>query len=534
MKSTTRYPHSVLALAVDYFEDFVQEIVLGRVSSRSDVLRLKAKLCKKHGLARVPTNYEILEHVPEEYRELAEPFLMNKPVRTMSGVAPVAVMTSPFECPHGRCTYCPGGVASNTPQSYTGREPAALRASMHGYDPFKQTSGRLSQLRAIGHRTDKVELIIMGGTFTSRSVEYQNTFVKRCFDAMNGNESKDLESAQALNESAKSRCVGMTVETRPDWFNKPQVEHSMSLGATKVEFGVQILDDAVLDGVKRGHHVKEVVDATRRSKDAGLKIAYHMMPGLPGSSLEKDLSSFKMMVEDERFRPDMLKIYPTLVVKGTELYDSWKSGAYTPPTLEETVNLVAEFKKSVPPWVRILRIQRDIPVQLIEAGVRKSHLRELVMAKLKDDGTPCRCIRCREIGHVPSPKEDIDEKSVEFKEIEYPASKGTEHFFSFEIPSIDSIVGYARLRIPGTNPDRAAMLRELHVYGQMVPISDKAGKRWQHKGFGEKLLAACEDRAARDGLSEVRITSGVGARNYYRKFGYERAGPYMAKKVKGR
>jgi elongator complex protein 3 len=515
---------------VDYFEEFVQEIVLGKVSSRDEVLRLKAKLCKKHGLARVPNNYEILERVPEEYRELAEPLLMNKPVRTLSGVAPVAVMTSPFECPHGRCTYCPGGVANNTPQSYTGREPAALRAAMYEYDPFKQTSSRLKQLRAIGHKTDKVDLIIMGGTFTSRPEEYQDCFVKRCFDGMNGEDSPDLESAQVANESAKARCVGMTVETRPDWFNQHQVEHSMALGATKVEFGVQILDDAVLDGVKRGHHVKEVVDATRRSKDAGLKIAYHMMPGLPGSSAKKDLASFKMMIEDERFRPDMLKIYPTLVVKGTELYDAWKAGEYTPPTLEETVSLVAEFKKTVPPWIRILRIQRDIPVQLIEAGVRKSHLRELVMERLKEDGTPCRCIRCREIGHVPSPKDGIDDKSIELKEIHYPASKGLEYFLSFEVPEIDSIIGYARLRIPGSGD--AGMLRELHVYGQMVPISGEAGKRWQHKGYGEKLLAACEEKAAGHGLREVRITSGVGARNYYRKFGYERAGPYMAKGIR--
>ncbi len=509
----------------------MQEIVLGKVSSRDEVLRLKAKLCKKHGLARVPTNYEILERVPDEYRDLAEPVLMNKPVRTMSGVAPVAVMTSPFECPHGRCTYCPGGVTNNTPQSYTGREPAALRASMYEYDPFKQTASRIKQLRAIGHKTDKIDLIIMGGTFTSRPEEYQDFFVKRCFDAMNGKDASDMESAQVTNESAKARCVGMTVETRPDWFSSHQVNHSMQLGATKVEFGVQILDDAVLDGVKRGHHVKEVVDATRRSKDAGLKVAYHLMPGLPGSSPKKDLESFKTMVEDEHFRPDMLKIYPTLVVKGTELYESWSNGAYSPLTLDETIDLLAKFKKIVPPWIRILRIQRDIPVQLIESGVRKSHLRELVLKKLMDDGTPCRCIRCREIGHVPTPKDPIDDKSVEFREIEYSASKGIEHFMSYELPEMDSLIGYARLRIPSAQSTDAALLRELHVYGQMVPISAEAGKRWQHKGYGEKLLAACEAKASAEGLHELRITSGVGARNYYRKFGYERFGPYMAKRV---
>jgi elongator complex protein 3 len=516
---------------VDYYEDFVRAIVVGKVATRGDVLKLKAQLCKKHCLARVPTNHEILERVPEEYRDLAEPLLMNKPVRTMSGVAPVAVMTSPFECPHGRCTYCPGGVTIDTPQSYTGREPAALRAAMYGYDPFKQTSSRLTQLRAIGHRTDKVELIIMGGTFTSRPEDYQTWFVKRCFDAMNGSESGSLESAQATNEGAKARCVGMTVETRPDWFRKQQVEHSMSLGATKVEFGVQILDDKILDGVKRGHHVAEVADATKRSKDAGLKVAYHMMPGLPGSSPAKDLESFRTMVEDERFRPDMLKIYPTLVIKGTELYDSWKAGSYAPMTLEETIDLVAEVKKSVPPWIRILRIQRDIPVQLIEAGVRKSHLRELVLKKLRDGGTSCRCIRCREIGHVPAREEDADESSAELKEVTYRASKGTEHFLSFELPGSDSLIGSARLRLPGLGRDGPALLRELHVYGQMVPISEKAGNRWQHRGFGERLLAECEERASAAGRHELRVTSGVGARNYYRRFGYELKGQYMAKKL---
>jgi elongator complex protein 3 len=520
-----------LELAVDYFEEFVQEIVLGKISSRNEVLKAKAQLCKKHRLARVPNNFEILERVPEEYRDIAEPLLMNKPVRTMSGVAPVAVMTSPFECPHGRCSYCPGGVSVNTPQSYTGREPAALRASMYEYDPFRQTRSRISQLNAIGHRTDKVDLIIMGGTFTSRPADYQDWFVKRCFDAMNGSESQDLETAQVANESAKARCVGLTVETRPDWFNKDQVVHSMQLGATKVEFGVQILDDAVLEGVKRGHRIKEVVDATRRSKDAGLKVAYHMMPGLPGSSYEKDVKSFKTMVEDQRFRPDMLKIYPTLVVKGTELYDAWKTGAYSPMSLEETVSLLAEVKKSIPPWIRILRIQRDIPVQLIEAGVKKSHLRELVARELMEDGTSCKCIRCREVGHVPLNGEKIDERDVELRITEYDASKGRELFLSFETKVTDTIVGYARLRLPSSAKSQAALLRELHVYGQMVPISEKAGTRWQHRGYGESLLSECEAKASAFGFNELWVTSGVGARNYYRKFGYERKGPYMAKLV---
>jgi elongator complex protein 3 len=514
---------------MDYYEELVQSIVLGEVKTREDLRKLKTKLCKKHKAARVPPNYEILKRVPDEYRDLVEPILRNKPVRTLSGVAPVAVMTSPYECPHGRCSYCPGGVASNTPQSYTGREPAALRAGMHGYDPFKQTKSRLEQLRAIGHRTDKVDLIIMGGTFTSRPEEYQDWFVRRCFDALNCSDSTDLESSHVGNEEAKSRCVGLTVETRPDWFGAHQVEHSLRLGATKVEFGVQILDDAILDGVKRGHHVREVAEATRRSKDAGLKVAYHMMPGLPGSSREKDLASFRRMLEDERFKPDMLKIYPTLVVNGTDLYREWREGRYSPMSLEDTVDLIADMKSYVPPWVRILRIQRDIPVQLIEAGVRKSHLRELVMRELDSRGSRCRCIRCREVGHMPSTKQVPKVEDVELIETTYKASGGTETFLSFEVPSTDSLIGYVRLRIPSAEGPRAALVRELHIYGQMVPISERSAGGWQHRGFGERLLAECESRAANAGMPELWVTSGVGARNYYRRLGYERKGPYMGK-----
>ncbi len=514
---------------MDYFEELIQSIVVGETASRDEVLRLKARLCKKYGLKKVPPNYEILEHVPEEYRDVVDPYLRNKPVRTISGVAPVAVMTSPCDCPHGRCSYCPGGVSKNTPQSYTGHEPAALRGGMYSYDPFMQTRSRLAQLRAIGHSTDKVDLIIMGGTFTSRPGDYQDWFVSRCFDAMNGSDSSDLESSQVKNESARSRCTGLTIETRPDWFGPAQVENSLRLGATKVEFGVQILDDKVLDGVKRGHHVKEVVDATKRSKDAGLKVAYHMMPGLPGSSRERDLASFRAMLEDERFRPDMLKVYPTLVVKDTELYDLWRSGRYSPMSLEDTVKLLADLKSFIPPWLRILRIQRDIPVQLIEAGVKKSHLRELVADEMHAEGKKCRCIRCREIGRSQV-KVTPDESDVKLSVSEYRASGGKEEFLSFELPREDCLVGYARLRLPGDGSE-IARVRELHVYGEMVPISEKAGNRWQHRGFGERLLNECEERAMEEGYGSVEVTSGVGARNYYRRLGYERSGPYMAKSL---
>jgi len=516
-------------LTVTYYDDFADAIRSGTVTTRDGVLRLKAQLCKKHGLSKVPTNYEILERVPEDLRPIAEPLLRNKPVRTLSGVAPIAVMTSPHDCPHGRCAYCPGGVTNNSPQSYTGREPAALRAAMYEFDPYRQTKARLEQLRAIGHRTDKVELIVMGGTFTAREPEYQEWFTKRCFDAMNGFDSRNLDAAQAANEHAGARCVGLTVETRPDNFTEAHVEMSMKLGATKVELGVQILDDDILHLVDRGHGINDVVDATKRAKDAGLKVCYHMMPGLPGANQERDLESFRKLFEDQRFMPDMLKIYPTLVVKGTRLYDAWAEGRYSPLTLEDGVRLLKEMKLTVPPWVRILRIQRDIPVQLIEAGIRKSHLRELVREALASDNARCRCIRCREVGHSDGDAADI-EGAPELRRTEFAASDGEEVFLSYEYPERDILVGYARLRFPGDGTNRS-IVRELHVYGRMVPIHQHSDDDWQHRGFGESLLSECEEIAASHGSSRLIVTSGVGAREYYASLGYSRSGFYMAKEL---
>ncbi len=521
------------AIPSAYLDEFVEMLVRGEISDRDMVLRAKAALCRKHGLARVPANYEILEHVPADLRDDVEHLLRNKPVRTLSGVAPVAVMTNPSDCPHGRCLYCPGGVANNSPQSYTGREPAALRGAMYDYDPFLQTRARLKQLKAIGHRTDKVDLIIMGGTFTARPTEYRTWFVKRCFDAMNGCESEDLESSHVVNESAPSRCVGLTVETRPDWFGPEQISDSMTLGATKVELGVQILNDRILDGVKRGHRVEHVVTATRHAREAGLKICYHLMPGLPGSSYDDDMRSFVMMLEDERFKPDMLKIYPTLVVAGTELHEMWKRGEYVPMSLEVATRLVADMKRLVPPWVRILRVQRDIPVQLIEAGVRKSHLRELVAGELSAVGESCNCIRCREIGHTRISTGDAESEDTAFRELTYRAAGGTEYFVSCTTSGASSLIGYARLRCPDGPSASPATIRELHVYGQMVPIDEPAKGRWQHRGIGEELISYCEERASSVGSPSMRITSGVGVREYFRSLGYERTGTYMTKPLTG-
>ncbi len=497
-------------------------VISGELTDGEDLNRAKLELCRTYGLERVPGNHELLRYVPRQKRD-SIPFLKKKPVRTASGVAVVALMTSPAPCPHGKCTYCPGGVEWGTPQSYTGAEPAAMRAIQHQFDPWAQTVARLQQLRRIGHQTDKVDLIIIGGTFTSRSAAYRESFVKGCLDAMNGMPSDDLEEAQALNEVARHRCIGLTIETKPDWFLGSEVEHSLRLGVTRVELGVQSLYDNILKRVNRGHGVREVVEATRRAKEAGLKVGYHMMPGLPGSSFERDLRSLRDLFENPSYRPDMLKIYPALVIEGTELHKLWRSGQYEAMDTEEAANLLAEAKRHVPPYVRILRIQREIPAKEIAAGVTKGDLRGRIQEIMRARGQRCRCIRCREAGlrHVTVEPEDVT-----LGVLDYEASSGRELFLSFEDFEREVLIGYARLRLGST-----AYLRELKVFGHMVPFNHRPRRRWQHRGYGKALMSESESIAENAGYLELAVTSGVGARGYYRKLGYQFRGPYMVKRL---
>lgn len=507
-------------------ERLLKALRAGEVTDRDGFQRLKMKLCAEYGAEKVPSNSEVLALVPEAEKKEFLPILVKKPMRTASGVAVVAVMTSPYPCPHGKCAYCPGGVSNNSPQSYTGKEPAARRASMNRFDPFDQVHARLVQLEEIGHDTDKIDLIIMGGTFTSRNLQYQEWFVKRCLDAMNGTASPDLESAQELNSRSKRRCIGLTVETRPDYFRKKeQIGRMMLLGATRVELGVQILDDRVLGNVERGHGVAEVIESTRECRDLGLKVCYHLMPGLPGSSPEKDLESFTRCFSDPDFRPDMLKFYPTLVIPNTKIYDMWAEGKYVPYTTEIAVDLLSKMKSQVPDYVRIQRIQRDIPVPEIASGILKSNLRQLVQKNMSDNGTVCRCIRCREVGHTGAVLED--ESLVVPEDLAYEAADGIEHFVSYTYK--DSLVGYVRLRIvPGSD---IAYIRELKVFGNETAIGAVA-ESWQHRGFGRRLVARAEEIARSEGKKAVRITSGIGVREYYRSLGYHLERPYMVKDLR--
>jgi elongator complex protein 3 len=440
-------------------------------------------------------------------------------------------MTLPQGCP-GKCIYCPTYVA--TPQSYTPESPAVLRAKSCDYDATKQVELRLHVLSEMGHPTDKVEMIVMGGTFLSYPVEYQNRFIKGCYDALNGTISGNLKEAQKLNESARHRCVGLCIETRPDWCREEDISRMIEFGATRVELGVQTLDDKIYETVRRGHRVEDVIRATRMLKEAGLKVHYHWMPGLPGSTPEHDLELSRVMFEHEDYKPDGLKLYPTMVVEGTVLYEWYRAGTYQPYEKEVMINLLADIKALVPKYVRISRVLRDIPAKYIVAGLKDS-LREPLKSVMEQKGISCRCIRCREYGHKVQMGLPVAEPVLD--RMDYEASGGHEIFLSFE-DKFMTLFGLLRLRIqkkpssgPGFAAD-AALVRELHVYGPEVMLGNKDIEAVQHKGLGKSLLAEAERIALCEfGIKRMAILSGVGAREYYRTEGYKLEDGYMVKEL---
>jgi len=529
-------------MSIAAYLEIIQRLMEMPNPTKRDVDHLKIKVAGKHSLNKVPSNSEIIQHLnPEESAKLL-PILRRKTVRTISGVTVVAVMTEPSPCPKDEpCAYCPGGPTEGVPQSYTGHEPAALRGAQNSYNPYAQVRTRIEQLEAIGHKVDKVELIVMGGTFPSTPPEYQEYFVRQCLDAITEQKSSSLEEAKKLAETSRIRNVGITVETRPDWAKQEHVDRMLSMGVTRVEVGVQNVYDDIYVGVNRGHQVKDVVEATRIMKDAGLKVVYHLMPGLPGSSFERDLEGFKTIFSSPNFKPDMIKLYPCLVIKGTKVYDWWKQGDYIPYTTDEAAQLIAELKKFVPPWVRIMRVQRDIPANLIEAGVKLSNLRQIALEKLGAEGMRCRCIRCREVGHRwLKDKVEPDPEKIEIKTVSEEASGGLEHFISAEDTVNDVLLGYVRLRIPSRTacrpeivPETTAIVRELRVFGPLVPVGKHVSEAWQHKGYGRILLSEAERNAKEEyNREKIVVTSALGTKQYYKQFGYIYEGPYVSKQIK--
>jgi len=509
--------------------------------SHNDVNRAKNQASAKHKLARIPSNAEIIAAMnPKEKLRLLL-LLRRKTTRTISGVTVVAVMTKPQPCPQDEpCAYCPGGPAQGVPQSYTGHEPAAMRGSQNNYDPYQQVQSRISQLIAIGHRVDKIELIIMGGTFPATPPEYQTRFIQRCLDAITGETSASLEEAKKQAEASRIRSVGITVETRPDWCKQPHVDAMLDMGVTRVEIGVQNPDNELYRLAGRTHTVADVTEATRVAKDSGLKIVYHLMPGMPGSNPKRDLEAFKRVFTDPAFKPDMIKIYPCLVIAGTKAYDWYREGVYKPYSTEEAAALIAEVKKTLPPWVRVMRVQRDIPAGLIVAGVDKSNLRQIVQQKLAEHNEHCTCIRCREVGHratVDNVTPDVDK--IQISTIRYHASEGKEIFISAEDPENNVLIGYLRLRVPSAKAHRpeinavpSAIVRELHVYGPLVPVGKHSKRAWQHKGYGSILLSEAERIAQEDYDSKkLLVISALGTKQYYMRFGYSRDGVYVSKRL---
>ena len=506
--------------------------------SLKDIYSFIKSASSKYHLSRTPKFQDIIKHLPigSNIRKT----MMVRPVKTASGIMVITVMAKPYDCPHGRCIYCPGGKEFNIPLSYTGKEPVTKLAQKFEYDPKSQVSSKLEREVSRGHNVSKVELVIVGGTFPFMPQDYQRNFAKECFDALNGLESKSLKDAQKLNEASKIRCVGFTVETKPDYCKKAHVDLMLELGITRVEIGVQTLQESVYRNINRGHSIDDVYDSFQVAKDSGYKIVAHMMPGLPGSTPEKDLEDFRKLFEDQRLKPDMLKIYPTLLLRDTGLAKLHEKGLYNPYPDDVLTDLLLEMKKSVPSWVRIMRIQREIESENIVNGNNSSNIRQILQQKLREKGLECNCIRCREVGIKKLDDQDV---KINLRRIDYDSSNGKEVFLSMEDSNKKILFGYLRLR-KLAKPHRkelkdkdgmpSAIVRELHVLGQMVDIGTNSEftTTSQHKGYGSRLLQNAEEIVKNEfGLNSISIISAIGTRQYYKKFGYELNGPYVTKEL---
>ena len=530
------------------YDEFIKIAMKKLPKNSADWEQLKKDICKKIG-GFPPTNADLRSSYDEllsakkiKQSVKFEKLLKSRGIRTESGVAVIAVLTKSYPCP-GKCLYCP--TEKDMPKSYLSNEPAVMRAIKAKFDPYEQVKTRIKSLELNGHNTDKVELIVMGGTFSSLPTLYQKRFIYECFRACNEysrhktwnikngtNYDKLLLKEQKKNEKAKHRIVGLTLETRPDCINEKEIFNFRNLGCTRVELGVQSIFDDVLRKNKRGHFIEATIEATKLLKDAGFKINYHIMPGLYGSDIKKDYLMFKELFSNPDFQPDMLKIYPTVVTKNSDLYKLWKSKKYQPLTDKKFQKFILKIKKEViPPYVRIARLIRDVPSTSIVAGPTVSNLRQLINKE-----SNCQCIRCREVRSYYNISDTIS-----LRRINYPASNGTEIFLEYSSSDRKKLFALLRLRI---TVDNHAIIREVHTYGKLKPILNKnntsllaslreasqAGP--QHIGLGKKLIEEAEKIAKKEfGVSKISVISGVGVRNYYRKIGYKLQNTYMVKNL---
>ncbi len=592
----------------EYVSELIN-IIADKNLSKEEITKLKISLSKKYKLKKIPTDTDIILWAKDSELNVIRKFLLRKPTRTISGVAVIAMMTKPYGCPHGVCSYCPGGpnsVFGSVPQSYTGKEPSTLRSIRNHYDPYLIVFNRLEQYYVSGHFPEKVEVVIQGGTFNFYPKEYQEYFVKFIYKAMNdfskmffpdgefsmerfkdffelpgeltpertarihekilnakydfsnwngkqkfsehkcegfdydnippeAFEKISLGYVQKENETAKIRCVALVIETKPDYGKLKHGNEMLRLGCTRVEIGVQSVYDQVLKEVNRGHTFADTIESFRVLKDLGFKITAHYMPGLPLTTKEMDTHGLRQLFENPDLMPDMLKIYPCMVMKGTRLYMEWKKGKFSPISTEKAAEMIAEFKRIVPRYCRIIRVQRDIPTFMTESGVDKTNLRQYVGKIVKEKKIKCNCIRCREAGiNLLDKKVKIDE--IKINVFEYEASQGKEFFISADNEKYDILFGYCRMRFPSQFlraeiTKDSALIRELHVYSPAVPIGKISDESFQHRGIGKSLMKKAEEIALSNGKKKIVVIAGVGAREYFRKIGYVSEGVYVVKRI---
>ncbi len=576
-------------------ESIVKKIIKYNPRTEDDFLRLKREFFSEKKMKQI-SNMELLKLYNKLIKNKSiknikiREILKKRKIRTLSGVAPIAVLTKSYSCP-GKCVYCPS--EKNMPKSYLSNEPAVMRAILCGFNPFRQVKIRIKALESNGHNAEKLELIVMGGTWSIFSEKYKYWFIKELFRSANNygkgakahnnfnhlklsELKKQLKKEQKINETAKYRIVGLTLETRPDYINEKELVQFRELGCTRVEMGVQAIDDKILALNKRGHNVEKIIQATLLLKKAGFKINYHLMPNLPGATPDKDFKMFQKIFYDKRFLPDQIKIYPCVVVKGAELYSWWKKGKYKPYTAKQLENLLLKIKKITPYYIRIVRLIRDIPTPSIKAGNKISNLRQTLQRRVKEEGESCKCIRCREARG----KEVVLGEEKLFIE-SYQALEAKEYFLSIESRDRKILYAFVRLRIPAVKSEssciagkqsreeslslrvnepalavkagkqsrglqveqdkfyqffpelqNSALIRELHTYGKLTSINSKKGKNIQHQGFGKRLMAEAEKIAKKNGFNKIAVISGIGVREYYKKLGYKLEGTYMVKDLK--
>ena len=520
----------------DIQKAFLSQASKLKIRDEDSLHKLKKRFAHDYGIplssnfALQKTYEDLMKEGWEGDKELQR-LIRKRKIRTLSGVTVITVLTKPYMCP-GKCVFCP--TEPGMPKSYLSNEPGAMRAVLDDFHPRDQVKTRLSSLTQQGHETDKIEMIVLGGTWSVYNPRYQTDFIRALYNACNENPGKNLNQAQINNEDAKHRIIGLSLETRPDHITEKEIKRMRMLGCTKVQIGVQHTDNAVLELNKRGECIEDSIRAIRLMKDAGLKIATHLMPNLPGSTPEMDVQMIRDFFSKPEFKPDQLKIYPCVVTPYSELEGWWREGRYKAYSDEVLMEILIEMKKVVPEYVRIERLFRDIPGESILEGSQKTNMRQLLHTRMAREGITCRCIRCREI------KADVyDPESTLLRVLEYDASEGKEFFLSFN--QEDRLCSLLRLRFSSQSLqgkkhfikelEGAALVREIHVYGAQVQVGGEGNPAAQHAGLGRRMLEKAEEISKKSGYQKMAVIAGVGTRNYYRKWGYELEGTYMTKEI---